>query len=96
MYTTPPSARQQILRQHFVDTLTDGDPTHDDTQCNGPLLVEPDPHQRETWDIQQSRSKAHTYPLTQEDLPVLGAQAEHHNAEHDQEVAHNQHDAKVA
>jgi hypothetical protein len=73
MYTTPPYTCQQSPRLTLHNAPTDSDPTHDNAQCNRPLLIEPDSHQRKTRDIQQSRPKAHTYTLTQEDLPVLRA-----------------------
>lgn len=74
---------------------THSNPSHNDTHRQRPLLGEPNAHQRQTGDIQQTRAQPHAQPLAQEDLLVRRAKAQHHDTKHDEEVAHQQHGAEV-
>lgn len=101
MYTTPPVWRQFASSFFFSFTPPDLTPTnrnprHDNPQRNRPPFIKPDAHQRQAGNIQQPGPQPHADPLAEKHLPVRGAQAEHHDAEDDEEVTRNEHDAEVA
>lgn len=65
---------------------TDCDAAHHDAHCQRALLLEPDSYQGEARDVEQPRAETHADALREEHLPVRRAEAEHHDADHDEEV----------
>ena len=91
-----------LCRGRPLDLLTDvydssdSDTAHDDPQSKCSLLVKPHTNERQTGYIQESRSETHAHALRQEHLPVSSREREHHDAQDDEEVADDEHGAKVS